>query len=563
MSRQAVNYFDTATWPRGWVRVAYLAAWLGCLAFAGARLEHAWNQFNNDDLKPDSRRADGNSGHAEIDFGGQYLLAHLVLSGDGRDLYHRQTQWNHAYAVWPRSGESPAQLSELDGARQHDAEQMMGWVMGADAPEWKAVARSVALTTSGAGNPWGHLAGGAAGPALVTPEVAEAVAKPAVGGPLYPPVQAVLFAPLAMLPCQSAYHLAQVLGVLAALGAGGCVAAASGGRVWWPVAASAALGFTGCRSGLDLAQNQCLTVLVLSAGWLAHCRGRPVLAGVLWGCLAFKPVWAVAFLLVPLTLRSWRFLAAMVATGAAYALITLPVVGVRPWLEWLEVGREASATYLTSGNWIALSRDAGGLWSRALINADEPDPARQWLAGLLAKLTVAGIALVTLVLGAWKTRPNQAQGRAVGFVLLGAYLSCFRFMYYDAFVAFLPVAWLVLARAAEPPDGVEARVGRWRLSGRVASATFALVAGLYLVENALVAWDIAVTAGCNALASTAEDGKSSATPQLLFGTNAATPLDLWLLLALWLWTGLRIGFAPPELEERSTRIGGADERLAD
>jgi arabinofuranan 3-O-arabinosyltransferase len=54
---------------------------------------------------------------------------------------------------------------------------------------------------------------------------------------------------------------------------------------------------------------------------------------VVWGLLAFKPVWALAFFLVPLVTRRWRTCLAMAGTGAALALTTVPFVGWQCWLE--------------------------------------------------------------------------------------------------------------------------------------------------------------------------------------------------------------------------------------
>ena len=59
--------------------------------------------------------------------------------------------------------------------------------------------------------------------------------------------------------------------------------------------------------------------------------------------------------------RRWRFASAMLGMGAGLALVTLPVVGVHSWLEWLQVGRIASELYNRDQNWIFLSRDLLGL----------------------------------------------------------------------------------------------------------------------------------------------------------------------------------------------------------
>src|SRR5207253_2803043 len=79
--------------------------------------------------------------------------------------------------------------------------------------------------------------------------------------------------------------------------------------------------------------------------WGLAVRGRNVAGGMVWGLLAFKPVWAAAFFLVPLLTRRWRFALAMLGTGAALGLATLPFVGLQTWFDWLAVGREATGLY--------------------------------------------------------------------------------------------------------------------------------------------------------------------------------------------------------------------------
>src|SRR5205823_6328402 len=95
--------------------------------------------------------------------------------------------------------------------------------------------------------------------------------------------------------------------------------------------------------------------------------------GVVWGLFAFKPVWGLAFFLVPLLSGRWRMCLAMVGTGAALGLLTLPVVGVQTWFDWLQVGREAAGVYNVNENWIHLSRDLQGIPRRLLLDFNLPE----------------------------------------------------------------------------------------------------------------------------------------------------------------------------------------------
>ncbi|MFX6201976.1 glycosyltransferase 87 family protein, partial [Acinetobacter baumannii] len=74
-------------------------------------------------------------------------------------------------------------------------------------------------------------------------------------------------------------------------------------------------------------QNPPLTLLFLIWGWALIVRDRPTAAGVVWGLLAFKPVWALAFFLVPFLTGRWRTCLAMLLTAGFLVVLTLPFVG--------------------------------------------------------------------------------------------------------------------------------------------------------------------------------------------------------------------------------------------
>jgi hypothetical protein len=227
---------------------------------------------------------------------------------------------------------------------------------------------------------------------------------------------------------------------------GWLVSRLSEGRVWWPVAAFALMVFPGFNGAINLGQNPALSLALLLLGWwLMAARGRPLFGGAVWGLLAFKPVWAVAFFpALPLTGR-WRAAAGMAVVGIAFAALTLPVVGFPVWLDWLEVGRLGSAGYDRDQSWIFLSRDLLGIPRRWLLsfednqatNPDAPLPA------ILGRALWLGCASITVALGLLRRRAvRSATGPGPAFVLLGAWLSCYHFMYYDVLLAALPLCLL-------------------------------------------------------------------------------------------------------------------------
>ena len=496
--------YDWRRVPRAAWLVLALLAWASLGLMLADRYAHARAEFaTRPDTPPDRARADGGSGHAEIDFGGQYALGRMVVEGEGRNLYRRERLREVVRDRFPAGLGSPAMRK---GREPSDEANLMHWFVGDDA------------------------------------------ADPPLGGPLYPPTHACLYAPLTLLLAPQAYHLYQVLSLLAAVLAGLALALAARWKplVSWPLLTLAILGYPHQQCGLDLAQNQAVTLLILSCGVLARQRGHSLLAGLTWSLLAYKPTWALAFLAVPVLVRDWRMLAGMVAGGACWVLLTLPVVGVNAWFEWLQVGQLAAAEYEVNKNWTGLSRDLGGLFRRLLTDFDAspvtPNPA----AGPL------GLAAVGVVLGvtAWVcwSRANPGRER-FAFAALGAYLACWRFMYYDAAIGALPV--ILLATTPGRWQLTRVAVGPWR--GLVPSLTLGVLALLLAWENLLKPKMLGVTLEFGAWAPNGgrTPGMPAGAPALAADTTVYTPSDTLILLGLWAWWAVKLG---------SRRVGGVGDR---
>jgi hypothetical protein len=433
-------------------RVRAVLAWAAVSVASVLFFWYAWTGYNR------PNHPEGNIGHVYIDFAGQWLMGRMLACGEGRFLYNK------------------AHLNEAlrDAYRPHDAEMIDSWLI-------------------------------------------ESEDRPGVGGALYPPIHALLFYPLGLLPPQPAYRLVQCLNLLLTFAIGFLAWELTRGRLWASVAVGVLLGFPGYGGAISLSQNSLLSLALLLLGWLLMDRGRPWLGGAVWGLLAFKPVWAVTFFLVPALMRRWRVCAAMALTGLALILLTLPFVGWHTWLDWLAIGRVASAHYAIDENWIFLSRDLQGIPRRYLfhfaegraIDGDWFLPGR---LGLALWLTVAALT-VFVALWRWR-RPAGFSGIPAAFLLLGAWLSCYHFIYYDVLLAALPV-YLLLA---------EPRLWNGLLTlpqpERLCNATpLVLLALFFLVPHTADGIDYLVTNG-----------------KPIFHSP---PFDTFCLLALWAWCGWR------------------------
>jgi hypothetical protein len=523
----------------------------------------AWTSFDS------PRHADGtpirpggNNGHVMVDFGGQWLTGRMVAKGLGPHLYDRNYLWGVVQEAYPVADETPDSERPSEAQGRHEFEEVMSWFLGDDNPD---APKRIA----------GVLAPFASAQPLNAASLLAAVGeqsklwqglKPELGGPLYPPIQAMLMSPLGRLRPATAYRAVQFSGIVLAFAMGGAVVLLSRGRIWWPVGTTVILVYPGFWSTLALGQNSIFTLALLLLGWTLMAQGFPVSGGVLWGLLTYKPVWAIPFFVVLLLTRRWRICLAMLGTGVCLALATLPLVGWQAWLNWLRIGRQASWLYAIDENWVFLSRDLLNIPSRWLVDFSAQLEDR---GSRLA--TITGWSLVLGVIGsmaglAWRRREQaqSATGPVAAFFLLGAWLCCFHFMYYEEVLTALPVLLLfteperylrpvlvgllpgskardyeTLSSYYAPRPACGERLSLGFLAGgmrQVAilnSVILTILAFLAIVE--LVFPWLAITAS---VAAPRLDTRIVPTP-LRFSTSIpGTPWSTFCMLGLWLWCGL-------------------------
>lgn len=620
--------------------------WLACLGLAVTRWLHAYHSFDtpwlteevliDDRADPTAReaartqssnesvsldeyrraRGDGNNGHTWIDFGGQYVFGRTAATGHWRELYHRDTLRKTAEAAYPlhlnpRSvqmyhdkSERPTDLG-YEGYMPDSGRLLQSMVNdGLEGERNQRLSNVVgAAFSGGSGNPFAAAAGAAVaeeGIKADSKSEKQLLGKPLLGGPLYPPVHAILYAPLGMIPnSQLAYRLFQLLSVLAVFGSGLAVRAISRGRVWWSVATITLFLLPGMRAGIDLGQNHAITLGIVLVGWAVAVRASEFGGGMVWGLLAFKPVWGLAFILAPILLGKWRFVAGTAVAGIALCTATLPLVGVEGWKNWIEVGQSANKTYNTDENWINLSRDLSGVPKRLLVDFSKPRPegGEPWINAIGIGLQV-GVGLLTVVVGLGAGRWNWVLnggpfprvwrvqrwfkgaaaveylrrgygtsyiGLRAAFVIFGGYLCCYKFMYYDSVLTGLGLAALL----AYPRWQLAGWRGELRHLGQswaarrtflfVSSVPLIVLALLLLTDNTFLYCGQQVTLANNHFqkpipdpagatqTQKADDGttvtavKSVWTARQLkmeFGYNY--PLETYLIVFLWGWCGWRL-----------------------
>ena len=154
--------------------------------------------------------------------------------------------------------------------------------------------------------------------------------------PNYPPQVALAFAPLALLPWQRS--LAVFLSLMTACYAASvwilwreCPALRRHGPLVAVLAAAAPLYFTPLR----YAQTSALVLLIWSVALSAFSRNREFAAGLVIGCLAYKPQFGIVLAVAMLASRHWR-----VAGGAAISVVVQNLAGA------LAAGTESMRQYV-------------------------------------------------------------------------------------------------------------------------------------------------------------------------------------------------------------------------
>ena len=183
-------------------------------------------------------------------------------------------------------------------------------------------------------------------PALAYDQAAHLAAEEAVVGKgieyqyfNYPPVYQALFAPIAYLPYLAAFVLFEIITLLMFL--------AVARRVlddYSSTALLALMAFPMVWWNIGLGQNAFLTAALFGGATLLIDRG-PVLAGLCFGALCYKPHFA---LLVPLALvagRYWRTFAAAAVTAAVLLLASLALLGPDTWRAFLATAGASHSVY--------------------------------------------------------------------------------------------------------------------------------------------------------------------------------------------------------------------------
>jgi hypothetical protein len=239
---------------------------------------------------------------------------------------------------------------------------------------------------------------------------------------LYPPPLLLIAAPLATLPYISAFAV-WVAGQLALLAA---AVAAMGQR---PKALFAALVFPATINNMLAGQNGALSAALLGGGLVVLGR-HPVLAGVLFGLLVYKPHLLVAVPFALLAMGAWRTIIAAVSSALAVSALSLLLFGAAPWSAFLQAAPAGTqALEHGSSHWAKMPTVFAAL---RLLGAEVP----------LAYVGqgVSAILAISVVICLWR-RGTSLPVRASA-LLFATFLATPYAFFYDLVVLIFTILWL-------------------------------------------------------------------------------------------------------------------------
>jgi alpha-1,2-mannosyltransferase len=241
----------------------------------------------------------------------------------------------------------------------------------------------------------------------------------------YPPMFLLLVLPLSLLPFVTSWVVFETVTLAGYLAVIRRIAPI-------PIGLWLAIAFPGVIINFMCGQNGFLTTALIGGGLLLLER-RPVLAGCLFGLMAYKPQFAI---LIPFTLfvgREWRALIATAISAILFAAVSLAVFGEPTWRAFIGslpffqkiVLERGAINFSTLQTIFGAVRTWGGSVDLAYL-----------FQGLVALYAASAVFLV------WRSGPAfalKAATLAAGSLMVSPYV-----LQYDLMLLALPIAWMAM-----------------------------------------------------------------------------------------------------------------------
>jgi alpha-1,2-mannosyltransferase len=257
-------------------------------------------------------------------------------------------------------------------------------------------------------------------------------------GWLYPPIFLLVATPLALMPYLWALAVWQIgtfalyLSVIAGVVAGMPPRSKVTGQIWLPVAA----GFPAVFINLGHGQNGFLSAGLFGAALLAL-PARPILSGVLFGLLAYKPQLALVMPFALLAGGHWRTVLAAGITVMALVGLTALIFGGDLWFAF-------AASTETSRKLLLEQGDVGFEKLQSVFAA-----VRLWGGGVPLAYAIQGVVSAAVLGGtAWAWRSRCDDGLKAALLVVATLLASPHVLDYDLVILAPAIAFTVRAGLA-------------------------------------------------------------------------------------------------------------------
>ena len=243
---------------------------------------------------------------------------------------------------------------------------------------------------------------------------------------VYPPMFLLFVLPLSMLPFIASWVVFETVTLAGYLAVLRRIAPI-------PVGVWLAITFPAVIINFMCGQNGFLTTAIIGGGLLLLDQW-PLLAGFLFGLIAYKPHFAILIPLVLVVARRWRALVATAISAILFAAVSLAVFGAPAWRAFAGTIAFTRKIVLEQGgiNFSTLQSGFGAI--------------RMWGGSVEAAYVlqaVVAIYAVSAVVWVWQktSRPFALKGATlvVGSLMVSPYV-----LQYDLVLLALPIAWLAM-----------------------------------------------------------------------------------------------------------------------
>ena len=250
---------------------------------------------------------------------------------------------------------------------------------------------------------------------------------------LYPPIFLLVATPLALMPYMMALTVWQISTFALYLSVIGAIVRRIPGIVIGPIWLPIAAGFPAVVINVGHGQNGLLTAGLFGAALLAL-PARPVLSGVLFGALAYKPQLALVMPFALLVAGQWRTIVAAGITVMALMAVTSLIFGADLWLAF-------AASTETSRKLLIEQGSVGFEKLQSVFAA-----VRMWGASVpLAYAIQSAVSAAVVCCTAWVWRSACNHELKAALLVIATLLASPHVLDYDLVILALAIAFTVSA----------------------------------------------------------------------------------------------------------------------